>query len=142
MLNSHTKNQTDISSESRFSSIEQFEDDEPFSIYNAQLDERINAIIIKVNLNRAVFEHSSFFRKFIHLLLMQDIKHYILDFSDTVFLDSTFLGSIIYFFKQVTAKKSKLSLVINSSKITILSEVFDLVGVNIFTTLKEAKLEI
>lgn len=142
MLISDTNNLTEISSNSIFSRIEQFENDEPFSIFNAQMDERINAMIIKVNLNRAVFEHSSFFRKFVHLLLIHDIKHYILDFSDTVFLDSTFLGSIIYFFKQITAKKSKLSLVIDSSKITILSEVFNLVGVNIFTTLKEAKLEI
>ena len=142
MLNSHANSETKISSESLLNRIEQHENNELFSIFNAQLDDRINAMIIKVNLNRAVFEHASFFKKFIHLLLMHDIKHYILDFSDTVFLDSTFLGSIIYFFKNVNAKRRKLSLVIDSSKITILSEVFDLGGVNIFTTLKEAKTEI
>jgi anti-anti-sigma regulatory factor len=139
MLKLYENSRKDISSNSIFSQIEQFESDESFSIFHAQMDDQINAMIIKVNLSRAVFEHASFFKQFLNILLAHNINHYILDFSNTEFLDSTFLGSLIYFFKKVKNKSSKLSLVIDLSKITILSEVIDLVGIDIFTSLNEAK---
>lgn len=139
MLNLNANNKSKINSENLISRIEQSESEEPFAIFNAQFDEQSSAMIMKVSLNRAVSEHSPFFKKFANLLLVHDINNYIIDFSDTVFLDSTFLGSIIYLFKQVKAKKKKLSIVIDYSKITILSEVFDISSINVFTSLKDAK---
>lgn len=139
MLNLNTNNKSEINPEDLICRIEQSESEEPFAIFNAQFDEQSGAMIMKVNLNRAVSEHSSFFKKFANILLVNDIHNYIMDFSDTVFLDSTFLGSIINFFKQVKAKKGKLSIVIDYSKIPILSEVFDISSINVFMSLKEAK---
>jgi len=68
-----------------------------------------------------------------------EYKNFILDLSDTLFLDSTFLGSIVFFLKQVNAIGGSLRLVINSNKVTIISQVQNIKNItDIFSSVDEA----
>jgi anti-anti-sigma regulatory factor len=119
-----TKKNLDVSEVNGFrQTIEQNYVNEVHEILDAKTDKNTNTIIVKINLCRAVIEDVAFFKDFTNYLLNPNIKHYILDFSDTIFLDSTFLGSIIIFLKKIKLSRGTLSLVINCDKITILSQI-------------------
>jgi anti-anti-sigma factor len=140
MLNPPAKENLDVSKVNKIrQDIELNYVNEMHEIFNAQEDENTNTVIIKVNLSRALIEHVSFFRDFTNYLLNPNIKHYILDFTDTIFLDTTFLGSIIYFLKRINSNGGTLSLVINLKKITILSQIKSLSNIlKIYPSLEEA----
>ena len=95
--------------------------------------------VVKINLKRAVIDYVSEFKDYIaknHDKLEQDL---ILDFSETSFIDSSFLGSVISLLKKVKLGKGNLSLVINSSKITVLLPVKDISKIiNIYPTVNDA----
>jgi anti-sigma B factor antagonist len=90
-------------------------------LFTAEEMGQIPSLVIKVKCERAVIEKALIFKEFIDNMIEKDYKHYVLDFSDTLFLDSTFLGSVILFLKKVKLKGSSLSLVVNKEKLTILS---------------------
>ena len=54
-------------------------------------------------------------------------KHIILDFTNTELIDSSFLGSLIIFFKRITAAGGSLSLVINQEKTIIFSPIKNII---------------
>jgi anti-sigma B factor antagonist len=119
--------------------IEKNEIDALQEYFTSQKDEISNTVIVKVNLCRAVIEHVDNFKKFTNNLLNPNIEHYILDFSETMFLDSTFLGSIIFLLKRINANGGVLSLVINLEKITILFQINSLSKIlKIYPSLAEA----
>jgi anti-anti-sigma factor len=140
MLNPTAKKNIDASVVNIFRQrIEQYDREEMDEIFNAQKDKNTNTVIVKVNLCRAVIEHVAFFKDFTNYILNPNIKHYVLDFSNTIFLDSTFLGSIIFFLKRINASGGTLSLVINLEKITILSQIKSLSNIlKIYPSLEEA----
>jgi len=82
-----------------------------------------NTALIKVNLERAVFEFAIIFNHYTEKIINSDYQNYIFDLSDTLFMDSTFLGSIIVFRKKLLKKGGELSLVISTNKLVLLSEI-------------------
>jgi anti-anti-sigma factor len=119
--------------------IEKNELDALHEFFTLQKDENTNTVVVKVNLCRAVIEHVNNFKKFTNSILNPNIEHYIFDFKETLFLDSTFLGSIIYFLKRISASGGTLSLVINLEKMTILSQINSLSKImEIYPSLEEA----
>lgn len=82
-----------------------------------------NTALIKVNLERAVFEFAIIFNHYTEKIIKSDYQNYIFDLSDTLFMDSTFLGSIIVFHKKLHKKGGELSLVISTNKLVLLSEI-------------------
>ena len=85
------------------------------------LDE-INAIHVKVKIERAVAETAKIFKEFIEAEMPKN-KNFIIDLSDTLFMDSTFLGTLVFAFKQITAKGRRMNIVLNYDKIKILSAI-------------------
>ena len=71
--------------------------------FSSHIIEHIPACVITVNLERAVFEYALLFRNYTNQKLDLSYKNFIVDLSETLFLDSTFLGSIIVFLKQINA---------------------------------------
>ena len=74
--------------------------------------------VIKIRLKRAVIDYVKEFKDYVSIFHAESKKDLILDFSETNFIDSSFLGTIISLLKNVTIGKGSLSLVIDSSKIT------------------------
>lgn len=100
-------------------------------------------MVIKVNLERAVFEYALLFRNFTKQKLELKHKNFILDLSETLFLDSTFLGSIVFFLKQVNAIGGSLRMVINTNKVTIISQIENMKDIaDTFSSVDEAILNI
>ena len=91
--------------------------------FKSSILEHIPAVLIKINLERAVFEQALLFRNYIMKYLETEHKNFILDFSKTIFLDSTFLGSVIFFYKQVDSIGGTVRLVVNTERMTLLSQV-------------------
>ena len=95
--------------------------------------------LIKVNLERAVFEYALIFRRFAEREITHEYKNYIIDLSDTLFLDSTFLGSIILLLKKIEKMGGSLRLVVNPEKIVLISQIKDVSHVlETFSTVDEA----
>ena len=100
-------------------------------------------IIIKVKLNRAVLEYITSFKNYMQNKLALNNDHYIIDLSDALFMDSTFLGSIVSNLKLIKAKGATLSLVIDLNKVKILSYFENLQSImNIYPTLELAKAQL
>ena len=91
--------------------------------FSSQVLEHIPAVLIRINLERAVFEQALLFRNYIMKYLESDHKNFILDFSETMFLDSTFLGSVIFFYKKVQSIGGTVRLVVNAQRMTLLSQI-------------------
>lgn len=84
--------------------------------------EEVNIIVIKVKLERATADNINIFKDFIHKELKEN-KKYIIDLTDALFMDSTFLGSLVLAFKKSNAKNSKMNFVLNFDKLKILSAI-------------------
>lgn len=84
--------------------------------------EQIPSVVTKINLERSVFEYDNLFRNYTQQLLKLDSNNYILDFTDTNFMDSSFYGTLIIFLKQINANNKTLKLVINSKKNILFSK--------------------
>ncbi|MDX1700159.1 MAG: STAS domain-containing protein [Melioribacteraceae bacterium] len=91
--------------------------------FKSKILEHIPAVLITINLERAVFEQALLFRNYIMNYLESDHKNFILDFSETIFLDSTFLGSVIFFYKKVNSIGGTVRLVVNAERMTLLSQI-------------------
>jgi anti-anti-sigma factor len=91
--------------------------------FSFQEIEHLSGVVIKVKLERAVFEYALLFRRFFEKKIGSNYKNYIIDLSDTLFLDSTFLGSIIVLQKRVNQKGGNLRVIINSEKTLMISQI-------------------
>lgn len=100
----------------------------------------LNTIVLKVHIGRATLDSVPLFNEFLKAELHLVYSHYIIDLSETHFMDSTFLGSIVRLLKQVKAKGGNLSLVINFDQIKILAPFEQLQKIlKVYPTLDEAK---
>lgn len=101
--------------------------------------DEVNVCVIQVHLYRAVLQYASAFNKYVQNTNKWESRHIILDLSNTLFLDSTFLGSILSFYKLLKKEGKTLKLIMNYEKITILTlidnyrKIFD-----IYPTIDEA----
>ncbi len=73
--------------------------------------------VIKINLKRAVIEYVEDFREYVLMNHKDSNNDIIIDFTNTNFIDSSFLGTIISLLKKIKIAKGSLCLVADSSKI-------------------------
>lgn len=106
--------------------IENNYQDDLSKLYDYKIVYEIDGIIIKVKLNRAVLENATEFRNMMNSILTIEYKHYILDFSSVLFMDSTFLGSIVMSLKKISSLNRNLSIILDYDKIKILAPFRDL----------------
>ena len=95
--------------------------------------------VIEVKLDRAVLEYAESFKSYFNIEQTLNNHDYIIDLSAALFLDSTFLGAIIYSLKFANSRGANLSLVLDIEKIKILSH-FNNLGkiLSIYPTVEEA----
>lgn len=99
-----------------------------------------NAIILKVHISRATLDNVQVFNEYLKAELNLVYSNYIIDLSETHFIDSTFLGSIVRLLKQVRGTGGNLSLVINYDQIKIFAPFEQLQKLlQVYQTLEEAK---
>ena len=91
--------------------------------FNYSKMDDISAIVINVNLEKADLEYASLFRDYIIDKLNSECENFIIDFTDTSYLDTTFLGSIILIYRKIIENSKSLKVVIDSSKLSLLSVV-------------------
>lgn len=80
-------------------------------------------VVVKVHLDRAVLSNVQVFNEYLKAELDLNHQKFIIDLSSTSFMDSTFLGSIVRFLKQLNSANSKLVLVVNYEKLQILAPI-------------------
>jgi anti-anti-sigma factor len=93
--------------------------------FSSQILSNLPGMLIKVKLERAVFEYALIFRRYVEKVVTPEYKNYIIDLSDTLFLDSTFLGSIIVLLKKIDKMGGTLRVVVNSEKMVLISQIKD-----------------
>ena len=109
-------------------------------LYRYEVCPDIEGIIVTFNIDRAVIENTIFFNEIMKTILPMDYKHYILDFSSTLFMDSTFLGALVVTLKKLKAKGSTLSTILDYDKIKILAPFEKLKNIlNAHTSFEEIK---
>ncbi|MDX1700529.1 MAG: STAS domain-containing protein [Melioribacteraceae bacterium] len=91
--------------------------------FSSQILPNIPGVLIKVKLERAVFEYALIFRRYVERMVTHQYKNYIIDLSDTLFLDSTFLGSIIVLLKKIDRIGGTLRVVVNSEKMVLIAQI-------------------
>ena len=113
------------------------------SVCSTQYRDDINTAILEVNLERATLENATKFNEFVKAELDLNYKNLIIDTSKTMFMDSTFLGSVVRLLKQINARGNNLSMVVDFSKVKILTPFEQLKSIlNIYPTVEEALTEI
>ena len=113
------------------------------SICRTEYLDDIDTAILEVNLERATLENAVKFNEFVKAELDLNYKNLIIDTSKTMFMDSTFLGSVVRLLKIVNAKGNNLSMVVDFNKVKILTPFEQLKSIlNIFPTIDAALAEI
>lgn len=109
--------------------------------FSSQILNNPPGVLVKVKLERAVFEYALIFRRYAERMITPEYKNYILDLSDILFLDSTFLGSIIVLLKKIDRMKGTLKVVVNSEKMVLVSQIRDVGDIlETFSSVDEAML--
>lgn len=107
-------------------------------LYKYEVCYDVDGIIVIFNMERAITENAVSFNEIMKTILLIEHKHYILDFSSALFMDSTFLGSLVVTLKKINAKGSTLSIILDYDKIKILSPFEQLKNIlNVSTSRKE-----
>ena len=91
--------------------------------FNYSKIDDISAIVINVNLEKADLEYAALFKDYIIDKLNFECENFIIDFTYTSYLDTTFLGSIILIYRKIIENSKNLKVVIDSSKLSLLSVV-------------------
>ena len=99
-------------------------------------EEKNNIIIVTVNLKRATTTVAEKFKLDFVKKIKNDHKKYLIDLSNCEYMDSSFLGSIIFIYKKVSEFDGELKLVAPYQDIKILLE---LTSVNKFVDIYETK---
>lgn len=99
----------------------------------------LETTVIKVTLERAVLEYAESFKSYFNIEQTLNNNDYIIDLSNALFLDSTFLGAIIYSLKLANSRGADLIIIVDLKKIKILSHLKNLDKIlNIYPSLEEA----
>jgi anti-anti-sigma factor len=102
------------------------------------LEEKNNIIIVTVNLKRATNTVAEKFKLDFLDNITNEHKKYLIDLSQCDYMDSSFLGSIIFIYKRISEYDGKLKLVVQNRDIKILLEI---TSVNKFVDVYETKKE-
>lgn len=94
---------------------------------------------VKIDLKRATANEAHYFKNYLSTFVEPDNNKFILDFSKSVFIDSTFLGAVVYIYKRISALEGTLILVMDNKQ-TILSTAIDSLSkiFKIYPTLDQA----
>lgn len=90
-------------------------------VCSTKVYEEIDTIVIKINLERATSDNFKIFNDFVNSECDFKYKNYILDLSSALFMDSTFLGCIIMFYKKIHHHRANFKMVIDLAKIKVLT---------------------
>ena len=113
--------------------------DEKLNDYCSFYYTKFETTVIKVNQYRAVFEYAESFKSYFNIEQTLNNNDYIIDLSKVQFLDSTFLGAIIYSLKLANSRGLDLSLILDLEKVKILSHLKNLSNVlKIYPSFEEA----
>lgn len=113
--------------------------DDNFSYYRSSYYNNLNTTVIEVTLERAVLEYAESFKSYFNIEQTLNNHDYVIDISSALFLDSTFLGAIIYSLKIANSRGSDLSIVLNQEKVKILAHLKNLEKIiKIYPTLEAA----
>ena len=101
-------------------------------------EEKKGIIIETVILKRAIASEAEEFK--LHFLnnIKPKIKNYIIDLSRCEYMDSSFLGSIIFIYKKISESGCNLKLVVKTQDIKILLEI---TSINKFIDIYETRSE-
>lgn len=106
-------------------------------MFSIVYSEKHNINIVFVEFERATSDNVKYFNDFISSKLKDKNKTYVFDFSEALFMDSTFLGSIIMLQRAFKTSGGKLFLIINHHKIKIISFFRDISKVlNVYPSLE------
>ncbi len=100
------------------------------------LEEKNNIIIIAVNLKRATNTIAEKFKLNFLKNVKNEHKEYLIDLSQCEYMDSSFLGSIIFIYKNISESGGELKLVAPHQDIKILLEI---TSVNKFVEVYDTK---
>lgn len=92
------------------------------TICTSQKLDDLNVVLVKVKLERATADSANIFRDFMAKDLESN-KNYVVDLTDALFMDSTFLGALVVSYKRANAMNSKLNIILNFDKLKILSAI-------------------
>lgn len=113
--------------------------DSKLDCYSSFYYSKLQITVIEVRLHRAVIEYAESFKSYFNTEQTLNNHDYIIDLSAALFLDSTFLGAIIYSLKFAKSRGANLSLVIDDKKIKILSHLDNLKKIiSIYPSVEEA----
>lgn len=95
--------------------------------------------IIKVHLEKATFAHADSFREFLIDAIDDEHDKFIVDFSESQYIDSTFLGTLVVCFKKLDCVGADLKLVCNERIEFIICEITKLSHVlKVFKSIEDA----
>ena len=103
-------------------------------IFNSEFKNKI--VIVTVNLKRATNTVAEEFKSNFLKNIKNENKRYLIDLSRCEYMDSSFLGSIIFIYKKVSESEGELKLVAPNQDIKILLEI---TSVNKFVNVYETK---
>jgi anti-anti-sigma factor len=113
--------------------------DEKLNYYRSFYYTNLETTLIKVNLERAVIEYAESFKSFFNIEQTLNNNDYIIDLSNALFIDSTFLGAIIYSIKLANSRGADLCIIVDLNKVKILSHLKNLSSVmKIYPSVEEA----
>jgi anti-sigma B factor antagonist len=113
--------------------------DENIIYFHSYYYTKLETTVMKVNLNRAVFEYAESFKSYFNNEQTLNNNNYIIDLSNALFLDSTFLGAIIYSIKMANSRGADLSIIMDLNEVTILAQLKNLNKImTIYQSLEEA----
>lgn len=108
--------------------------------YSSEVWYESNSLLVTIKIQRAVQENVKLFKDIMNIITKLPFEHYILDFSSAIFMDSTFLGTLVVLLKQINGSNQKLSIILDHDKIQILSPITQLSNlINIYSSVEEAK---
>lgn len=99
-------------------------------------EKKNNIIIVTVNLKRATNTTAEKFKLNFLNNIKNEHKKYLIDLSQCEYMDSSFLGSIIFIYKKISTSGGELKLVAPHQDIKILLEI---TSVNKFVDVYETK---
>ena len=110
-----------------------------FDHFSSTHDDKSELTVITVHIERAVIEYAEAFKNFAINEISEKNHDVIFDLSKTMFLDSAFLGSLVYLFKKISFMGSNTGIVIKLEKVKIFSHLKYLDRfLNIYPSLEEA----